>query len=52
MNRCDRLLGGGIDGLEGLAVNAFDELVVDESDMAFLAWRLSFGGAEDDAGCG
>ena len=37
MNGGDGLLGGGIDGLEGLAVNAFDELIVDESDVAFLA---------------
>lgn len=37
MNGGDGLLGGGIDGLEGLAVNAFDELVVDKPDGAFLA---------------
>ena len=46
MNGCDGLLGGGIDGLEGLAVNAFDEVVVDESDMAFLARQFTSGGAQ------
>ena len=51
VNGCDGLLGGGIDGLEGLAVNAFDEFVVDESDVGFLARQFWSGGAEDeDAG--
>ena len=27
----DGLLGGGVDALEGLAILAFDELIVDES---------------------
>lgn len=37
LNRDDRLLVGRVDGLKGLAVDAFDPFVVDESVPRLLA---------------
>lgn len=38
MNSYDRLLGGGVDGLECLAVDTLDELIVDKPVMIEGLW--------------
>lgn len=45
MDFTDGFLGGGIDGLESLAILAFDELVVDEAAITDVSRRSgTFGG--------
>ena len=38
MDMADGFLGGRIDGFEGLAILAFDELVVDEAAAKPVSW--------------
>lgn len=52
MDGCDGLLVCGIDGVEGFAINAFDEFVVDEPRQSVEA-DGAVGGTEcDEAGWG
>lgn len=45
MDFADGFFGGGIDHLEGLAILAFDELVVDEAAISLVSLRPgTFGG--------
>lgn len=42
----DGFLGGWVDGLEGLAILTFDELVVDEAaitDVSLAVWNVWWG---------
>ena len=49
MDFADGFLGGGVDGLESLAILAFDELVVDEAAITDVSWRSgTFGGGRGD----
>lgn len=41
MNRTDDFLGGRVDNVEGLAVDAFDEFVVDEASEKTVSFSLA-----------
>lgn len=46
----DGLLGGWVDGLEGLAILAFDELVVDEAAITRVSIYAVWWGRQDIVG--
>ena len=45
MDGCDWLLCGGVDALEGLAVNAFHEFVIDEAIVRLVVSISSMAGS-------